>query len=187
MIDSFQHCPGVTTYLLSHLHTDHTSGLSPSWNNGIIYTTKLTAHILKDKFHVNPNLIVELDYDECAFVDLTKGTVTQNSNQVLSVQVSVIDANHCVGSCMFLLEGYFGTILATGDFRFDQKILKHHSLQDKTIDHLYLDDTFAEPDYVFPPRSEAGKEILSIIQKYPSNYRICIATDTILQTIQKTT
>lgn len=32
--------------------------------------------------------------------------------------VTMLDANHCVGSAMFLFEGYFGRILYTGNFRF---------------------------------------------------------------------
>ena len=31
--------------------------------------------------------------------------------------VTAIDANHCIGSCMFFFQGYFGTVLATGDCR----------------------------------------------------------------------
>lgn len=179
IVDSFQHEPGVTTYLLSHLHTDHTSGLSPSWNNGIIYTTKVTSFLLKEKFHINPDLIVELDYDDSIYIDLTKGTASSRKSSSTCIKLSIIDANHCVGSCMFLLEGYFGNILITGDFRFDSKTLCHPFLQDIKIDHLFLDDTFIDPDYDFPSRAEAGKEILDLVSSFPENYRFCIATDSL--------
>ena len=35
----------------------------------------------------------------------------------VTVTVTTLDADHCPGSAMFLFEGYFGSILYTGDFR----------------------------------------------------------------------
>lgn len=80
---------------------------------------------------------------------------------------------------MFLMEGYFGTYLHTGDFRFDPLILQNDVLKNKIIDCLFLDDTFCDPEYVFPPRNEAGKQVLDIIKQYPSNYQILLAVDTL--------
>ena len=36
--------------------------------------------------------------------------------------VTAIDANHVKGSAMFLFEGYFGTVLCTGHFRYSPGI-----------------------------------------------------------------
>ena len=93
------------------------------------------------------------------------------------MQATLIDANHCPGACMFLLKGYFGTYIHTGDFRFDPSMLNHPAIapyvnlrtegassssspillspnetSKLTIDHLFLDDTFADPAYSFPTR-----------------------------------
>ena len=35
----------------------------------------------------------------------------------MGITVTVLDANHCPGSAMFLFQGYFGSVLYTGDFR----------------------------------------------------------------------
>jgi DNA cross-link repair 1B protein len=102
--------------------------------------------MLHEKFNVNPDLIVVLEEDKTHNIPLD-----MNSRKV-TMQVTLIDANHCPGACMFLLEGYFGTILHTGDFRFDPLILQHDALRNKKIDHLYLDDTFLDPIYDFPSR-----------------------------------
>ncbi|XP_053560640.1 5' exonuclease Apollo isoform X2 [Bombina bombina] len=87
-----------------------------------------------------------------------------------TVSVTLIDANHCPGSVMFLFEGYFGTILYTGDFRFSPYMLDNPPLKNKmTIDVLYLDNTNCDPDQELPSRQEATEQIKNIINKHPGH------------------
>lgn len=39
-----------------------------------------------------------------------------------------MDANHCAGSVMILFRGYMGTILHTGDIRFDPAWLYNNKI-----------------------------------------------------------
>ncbi|XP_030077051.1 5' exonuclease Apollo isoform X2 [Microcaecilia unicolor] len=84
--------------------------------------------------------------------------------------VTLIDANHCPGSVMFLFEGFFGTILYTGDFRYTPDMLKHPALNNrKTIDVLYLDNTNCSPDRALPSRQEATRQIVDLIRRHPEH------------------
>jgi DNA cross-link repair 1B protein len=168
-IDGFKHTPDVQFYLLSHLHADHTSGLSPSWNFGTIYCTSISKAILCQKFKVDEKYIVVLELEK------TYTFPIEYSNA--SIEITCFDANHCLGSCMFLIRGYFGTILCTGDFRYDPFMLK--DFKNTSIDYLYLDDTFIDSEAIFPTREEAGKQIENIIAEYPNEYRILVAADTL--------
>lgn len=46
--------------------------------------------------------------------------------------VTALDANHCPGSVMFLMQGYFGTILHTGDFRYKPEMITETCLKQLT-------------------------------------------------------
>ena len=85
---------------------------------------------------------------------------------------------------MIHLSGYFGTILYTGDFRFlvfyRIKYLAHGLFHDRykptlihtppggadifhpVIDVLYIDNTFCDPKFTFPPRKDAAEEVWRI-------------------------
>ncbi len=41
-VDNFRASSTVTHYFLTHGHSDHCTGLTPTWNYNAIYTTSIT-------------------------------------------------------------------------------------------------------------------------------------------------
>ncbi|PIO60472.1 hypothetical protein TELCIR_18030 [Teladorsagia circumcincta] len=84
------------------------------------------------------------------------------------VWVTVLDANHCLGSVMFLFEGASipgGAVLCTGDFRADNRLISRFDsdpsfakLADTYISKIYLDNTHLDhSNQSFPDRMDAEK------------------------------
>jgi len=170
-VDDFRFAEGVYVYLLTHIHSDHTSGLGPRWNHGTIYCTEGTKALLTHKFAVNPAHVVALPIGLQRQVPID--VVGHETMDLLA-----LEANHCIGACMFLMRGYFGTILHTGDFRFHPSLLQQPALRAHTIDWLYLDDTFLDPKCCFPSREEAGEEVLRILDALAPGADVLVRTDT---------
>lgn len=81
------------------------------------------------------------------------------------VTVTLLDANHCPGSVMILFQGFFGTILHTGDMRFNLSMIPANPILYPTsnlnaslegcsipIDEMILDNTYCDPIFKFPDR-----------------------------------
>ncbi|KAM9344242.1 5' exonuclease Apollo isoform 2-T3 [Pholidichthys leucotaenia] len=84
--------------------------------------------------------------------------------------VTLMDANHCPGAAMFLFEGYFGSILYTGDFRYTPLMLREPCLRNNiVIDVLYLDNTNCDPNRTLPSRQRATQQIKEIIRSHPNH------------------
>lgn len=160
-------CLHVRLFFLSHMHADHTSGLTSTWSHRPIYCSPLTSKLLKLKLQVKEKWIRPLEVGEPHMLlldDLGKERMT----------VTLIDANHCPGAVMFLFEGYFGTILYTGDFRYTPSMLREECLRNNTnIDVLYLDNTNCDPTRTVPSRQRATQQIKEIIRAH-SGYSIVI-------------
>jgi hypothetical protein len=98
-----------------------------------------------------------------------------------SIKVTLIDANHCVGAVMFLIEGHGKAVLYTGDIRAEtwwvnslvqNPVLLPYTLGTRRLDCMYLDTTFAtkeEPYREFPSKAEGIRELLRRVSEYPDD------------------
>lgn len=163
-VDAFRYgtIPGVTAYFLTHAHSDHYTNLSSNWRSGPIYCSEGTANLIVHMLRVDRKWVHPLPMDVATVIPDTGG-----------VTVTLIEANHCPGSCLFLFEGpqtvnagdsaykspFVGSkrifrYLHCGDFRASPQHVLHPAVRGKRIDTVYLDTTYLDPKYCFPPQSE---------------------------------
>ena len=179
-VDAFRYgaVEGCNAYFLSHFHSDHYVGLASSWSHGPIYCSKVTASLCKQQLRVDEKWLVPLEFEKRYDVPNTGGAT-----------VVLIDANHCPGSALFLFEMAVGgsngrkqRILHCGDFRACKAHVTHPLLRPKssdpktggrikqTIDACYLDTTYLNPRYSFPPQDDvitACADLCAFMQANP--------------------
>ena len=164
-VDAFRYgaVEGCKAYFLSHFHSDHYIGLTGTWCHGPIYCSRVTANLVKQQLRVNPKYVIALEWEEEREVPGTSG-----------VTVTMISANHCPGSSLFLFEKVIGKgsspkkqrVLHCGDFRACRTHLEHPLLRpdvldavsgktkEQKIDVCYLDTTYLNPKYAFPHQED---------------------------------
>ncbi|XP_057240211.1 5' exonuclease Apollo [Malurus melanocephalus] len=152
---SLRKAAGARLFFLSHMHSDHTVGLSSTWNRPL-YCSPLTARLLHHRLQVPMCWIRPLEVGQSHVLD--------------EVTVTLIDSNHCPGSVMFLFEGVFGTILYTGDFRYTSAMQGEPVLRGRHIDRLYLDNTHCHPQRALPPRALATRQAAHLIRAHPQHH-----------------
>lgn len=167
-VDAFRYgaVQGCNAYFLSHFHSDHYVGLSSKWCHGPIYCSRVTANLVKQQLRVDPKWVFPLEFETRTEVPDTEG-----------VAVTMIPANHCPGSSLFLFEKNMGRdkstkvqrILHCGDFRACPAHISHPLLMPDVIDSItgkskhqgidvcYLDTTYLNPRYAFPPQEDVIK------------------------------
>ena len=97
------------------------------------------------------------------------------------IKVTLLDANHCIGAVMFLIEDEQKAILYTGDIRSEtwwvnslarNPIIIPYTLGTKRLDKIYLDTTFATRDERyrrFQSKAAGINELLEKVSKYPQD------------------
>ncbi|KAJ7682653.1 DNA cross-link repair protein pso2/snm1 [Mycena polygramma] len=143
-VDAFRYgdIPRVTAYFLTHAHSDHYTNLSSSWKHGPIYCSEGTANLIIHILSVDKKWVHPLPMDVATVIPNTGG-----------VHVTLIEANHCPGSCLFLFEG--PQTVDAGDSTFKSPFVgssKTFPVKGKHMDHVYLDTTYLDPKYSFPPQ-----------------------------------
>ncbi|KAI8799923.1 beta-lactamase-like protein, partial [Cladochytrium replicatum] len=186
-VDYFRPKPLSAIFLLSHCHTDHMQGLNDTNFRWPIYCSPVSAKILlslrKRKrrrrseqnlqrtepeeeilmyAHLQPYL-VSIPIDEPTAVKLPNGQ---------HVLLTLLPANHCPGSIMFLIEGTSGNVLYTGDLRaenwFIEGIQRNPFLSAVSIDTLYLDTSFCDPAFAELPTKETSVvELIKALKQEP--------------------
>ncbi|KAL9624809.1 MAG: hypothetical protein Q9204_007839, partial [Flavoplaca sp. TL-2023a] len=167
-VDAFRYgaVEGCKAYFLSHFHSDHYIGLTSSWCHGPIYCSRVTANLVRRQLRVDPKWVVDLEFDKKVEVPGTQ------------VNVTMIPANHCPGSSLYLYEKVMGKgknpkvqrVLHCGDFRACPAHVQHPLLRPDVIDTVsgkstgqqkldvcYLDTTYLTPKYAFPSQEEVIK------------------------------
>lgn len=186
-VDAFRYgaVDGCRAYFLSHFHSDHYIGLTANWTHGPIYCSKVTGSLVKSQLKTAEKYVVELEFEKKVPIPGTDGAF-----------VTMIPANHCPGSSLFLFEKAVSNpnphanskekrvqrILHCGDFRACPAHIEHPQLKPETIDALgkvkqqkidvcYLDTTYLNPRYSFPPQTD-------VIQ---ATANLCLELDTSLR------
>ncbi|KAG5468373.1 hypothetical protein LSCM1_02353 [Leishmania martiniquensis] len=136
-----------TFYFLSHFHCDHYTGITSRWHSETIYCSRPTAALTQSRLGVPAAFVFPMDLGHTYIFSLSTGTFvervieTPHHSRVQSLlrqleasstcsagakegddvfAVRLIPANHCPGAVMFLFaSSLFGTVLHTGDFRFN--------------------------------------------------------------------
>lgn len=191
-----QNSPPVHTYLLSHVHSDHLNGLeNVNFGGGFIYCSEITKVLLLQLQSKESRIRYEngmLDKPDYKYGHLQKRAGrTQNLLKVLplnrpsrvevgheTLTVTLLDANHCPGAVMFLIESPQKCILYTGDVRAESSFLvdlKNNIIMlpyfsgVRVLDCIYLDTSarIDGPDY--DAKQKGCAQLIQAISHYPED------------------
>ena len=155
----------VRAYFCTHAHADHVVGLdrrdwAPSRAGAKIYCTETTREVLVRRRPKLARFARALTANEPHAIRVTPTT---------TITVTLLDAGHCPGSAMVLIEGECGRVLHTGDFRREDVQTRDAlpaCVTRAPIDALLLDNTYAHPKCVFVDRETATEEIVRLCREH---------------------
>jgi Cft2 family RNA processing exonuclease len=168
-LDEF--APNGAPSLITHYHSDHLRGLESAGDRARIICSDITARLLRTLDKVPQECIQVLWEGQEIEVPATGGTA----------RVRALHANHCPGALMFHIESGGRRLLYTGDFRLDD-VTRAQARALAGPDVLYVDSTYADRRYRFPPQAEAIAQVLKLIHEKRDASEILLAVYTIGKT-----
>jgi hypothetical protein len=162
-VDEFEDSSGKC-YFLSHCHTDHMRGLAELQTEACVYTTSISALLLRRKC---PQLEENIRILE---IGVPTAIEVSQDDEMVNFVVTAISAGHCPGSCMLLFQIEGCDVLYTGDFRISLKDAQNVKLLKEIRSNspiVYLDSTFLSSKFPsFPTQTESVKLILKIVEDF---------------------
>ncbi|EJD45677.1 hypothetical protein AURDEDRAFT_103419, partial [Auricularia subglabra TFB-10046 SS5] len=206
-------------YLLSHTHVDHLTGLSAkSFGARVICSPDAKQMLLNMEpaadriaYDGGDRALRNRPYSHLKIDPVTRedGTVDYSMTRDLllpvplnaprvfelsdkqHVSITVLDANHCLGAVMFLVEGDKGAVLHTGDFRAEPAFLASLKLNPliqrylapkfsfagtdngptQALEAIYLDTACMLQMHQVPAKVDATDGLVQLMALFPSDTR----------------
>ncbi|XP_023523510.1 DNA ligase 6-like isoform X2 [Cucurbita pepo subsp. pepo] len=105
VVDAFSHAGEFSvSYFLSHFHSDHYAGLSPTWCKGIIFCSDVTARLLLEVLKVPLPFVQSLPLREPVVID---GCEDESIEYIVNmIQKIGGESKGSMGSVLFLIATY---------------------------------------------------------------------------------
>ncbi|KAI1656453.1 Metallo-hydrolase/oxidoreductase [Daldinia decipiens] len=173
---------------LSHVHSDHLAGLD-TLRSPFVYCSAATREILLrlEKYPCRLSFFKGIledprmqTYKHLAKIlkPIPLDTPTKiELDPTQTIQVTLLDANHCAGAVMFLFEGNGNAVLYTGDIRSEpwwvNSIARNPSMVEystglKTLDRIYLDTSILS-NFPLQTKADGLRELLEKVARYPKD------------------
>lgn len=136
--------------LVSHAHTDHSSGLSQFTGDDIpIVLSRETYQILRTKgTKIRHPLLIE----------------PGEAIEVKGGRIKALPSGHMVGSLQFVIDLFKQQVAYTGDLNYEQSLILPRA-QVPEADILLLDCTYGSPHYLLPKRKNLYPKIREKIKE----------------------
>jgi len=175
VIDNFhtQNMPKGVHYFLTHLHLDHMSGLSMSWNKAPMHVSESTWKLMEKRYGTESPVVLHATVWE---------PYEWNNLTIMGQEIEVvcIPAHHCAGSVMWIFKlPTSSTVVFTGDYRLHPNILEWEGWKNlRPVSLLLYDSSLNDPRIAVPTTQQSLSAIHNIYRKMHKTQRLCVLTQT---------